>query len=57
MVWKAIESAPKTGEQILVGFEGQFEWYYYVAPAWGADTGKGMSYALPTHWTEIFTPA
>ncbi len=53
MEWKSINTAPNHGCQILVGFMGQHEWYSYVAPAHGEDTGKYMPFAKPTHWTEI----
>lgn len=57
MDWKPIATAPEHGAQILVGFMGQFEkWYSYVAPAFGAQTGVGMPFARPTHWTQIFPP-
>lgn len=56
MNWKTINTVPNHGKQILVGFQGQFEWYSYVADALGGDTGKHMAFARPTHWTEIIPP-
>ena len=56
MEWKPIKTAPSHGKQILVGFRGQFEWHSYVAPAFGAETGKHLPYAPPTHWTPIIEP-
>ena len=58
MEWKPITTAPIDGKQILVGFAGQHEWYSYVAPAHGAETGTGMpfSFSRPTHWTPISPP-
>lgn len=51
--WRLIETAPDDGRQILVGFAGQFEWFSYVAPAHGKNTGP---FALPTHWAPITPP-
>lgn len=56
MIWKPIETAPDHGQQILVGFMGQFRWYSYVTGAHGTETGKHSQYAMPTHWTEIIPP-
>lgn len=56
MTWNLIKTAPNHGKQILVGFQGQFEWYSYVAPAFGENTGNYMNFAPPTHWTEIIPP-
>jgi predicted MFS family arabinose efflux permease len=56
MLWRPIKSAPAHGKQILVGFQGQFEWFSYVAPAMGDLTGRHMQFAPPTHWTEIVPP-
>lgn len=55
MEWKPIETAPKHGKQILVGFMGQFEWYSFVADAHGSNTQK-HGFVDPTHWTEILPP-
>lgn len=57
MNWKPIKDAPTHGKQILVGFQGQFNWFSYVAPAMGDLTGQYMPFAPPTHWTEIIPPA
>lgn len=56
MLWKPISEAPDHGKQILVGFMGQFEWYSYVAPAHGIDTGKHMPFGRPSHWTTVVPP-
>lgn len=56
MRWMPIDDAPMHGKSILVGFQGQFEWVAYVANAFGKDTGKGMPFASPTHWTPIIPP-
>ena len=56
MDWQPIATAPEHGKQILVGFMGQFDWYSYVAPAYGINTGIGMPFASPTHWTPIIPP-
>lgn len=56
MEWRLIDVAPDDGEEILVGFMGQFKWVSYVAPANGKDTGHHMSFAPPTHWTIIIPP-
>jgi hypothetical protein len=56
MDWKTIATAPTHGKQILVGFQGQFEWFSYVAYAFGNNTGKHTQCAAPTHWTEIVPP-
>lgn len=61
MNWKPIATAPisQTGMlsmQILVGFQGQYAWFSYVAEARGDQTGKHMPFAPPTHWTEIIPP-
>lgn len=56
MLWKPIKDAPMHGKQILVGFQGKFEWFSYVAPAMGDLTGKYMPFAPPTHWTDIIPP-
>ncbi|HYT40805.1 MAG TPA: hypothetical protein VEP90_00535 [Methylomirabilota bacterium] len=56
MNWQPISTAPTDRKQILVGFQGQHEWYSYVAPAFGDETGTGMPFAKPTHWTTIFPP-
>lgn len=53
MEWKPISSAPTGMKQILVGFQGQHEWFSYVAPALGKDTGRYMQFHAPTHWTPI----
>lgn len=63
MKWKPIATVPISkrglgpGTQILVGFQGQFRWYSYVADANGAQTAEHMQFAPPTHWTEIVPPA
>lgn len=57
MDWKPIGGAPESGEQILVGFWGAHdEWFSYVANAFGAETGRYMPFAPPTHWTPIIPP-
>lgn len=56
MLWETIDTAPDHGKQILVGFQGQFEWYSYVADAQGKDTGQHMWFSRPTHWTLIIPP-
>ena len=56
MNWEPIAMAPNHGYQILVGFQGQYEWISYVAEARGLDTGIGMPFARPTHWTPIIHP-
>ena len=55
--WRPIsEDTPTTGEQILVGFQGQFEWMSFVANAFGSRT-SAPGYAAPTHWQLITSPA
>jgi hypothetical protein len=54
--WLLIETAPDDGEQILVGFMGQFKWISYVAPAYGKNTGRYMPFAPPSHWKPITPP-
>jgi hypothetical protein len=61
MKWKPIATAPISPAgtrqlQILVGFQGQFGWFSYVAYASGDQTGRYMQFAPPTHWTEIIPP-
>lgn len=56
MNWQSIDTAPSHGKQILVGFMGQYEWFSYVAPALGVETGRHMAFALPEKWTEITPP-
>lgn len=56
MQWEPIETAPDHGQQILVGFRGQFKWVSFVADARGKDT-RAAGYAAPTHWTPIMAPA
>lgn len=56
MDWNDIKTAPDHGKQILVGFQGQFDWFSYVANAHGLNTGDHMGYAKPTHWTKIIAP-
>lgn len=55
--WKPIAAAPTNGEQILVGFQGQFKWFSYVANAMGDLTGQHTQFAAPTHWTPIVPPS
>lgn len=55
MEWKPIDTAPTHGNQILVGFQGQYRWYSFVAIAHGKKTHQ-TGFAKPTHWTEIFPP-
>ena len=54
--WQPIETAPKDGKQVLVGFEGQFGWVFYVADAFGSSTGNHMRFAKPTHWQPLPDP-
>jgi hypothetical protein len=56
MKWHPIDTAPIDGRQILVGFHGQYDWYSYVAPAHGSETGRHLAFAPPTHWTDIKPP-
>lgn len=67
MDWKPIETAPADGQQILVGFCGQFKWFSYVANAMGrldrkiyavcatdaldSDHPTSRSAPMTTHWT------
>jgi hypothetical protein len=55
MSWQKIDTAPDDFRQILVGFKGQFEWVFFVANAYGAET-KRNEYAAPTHWFPIVEP-
>jgi len=53
--WRPIESAPEDGQQILVGFMGQFEWLSFIANAFGNRTFK-PNFAKPTHWRPLPSP-
>lgn len=53
--WKKIKTAPSTEEPILVGFQGQFKWVYFIAMAFGEQTGA-QGYAAPTHWMPLPAP-
>lgn len=54
--WKPIESAPKDQKPILVGFQGQYDWFYFVAQrAYGVATTE-PGYAAPTHWHPLPKP-
>ena len=54
--WQPIKTAPTDGKQILTGFQGQFDWRYFIDPAHGDDTGINQPHARPTHLVPV-TPS
>ena len=55
MIWESIETAPTTGEDILVAFKGQFKYVFFIATAIGSATHHPQ-YAKPEIWTKIIPP-
>lgn len=53
--WQPIETAPKDGREVLLGFQGQFTWISFVGNAYGKETTKS-GYAAPTHWVPLPAP-
>jgi len=63
-IWRPIHTAPKTGEDIIIGFDCASVWIIHIAywdedePGWWSHVTNsvGQENVEPTHWMALPTP-